>query len=156
MRPRRAQIRAGLGKDFPQGWQFKPEISVKPAGGAGRCHRLPAIVRRSARQGAGSASNPGSADIVADSRGLLDRLIETALRCPNANIEIAGHTDADGDGAANQALSEKRAQAVVDYLVRAGLPGEPLHAGRLWQHASRSPATTPTKARRRTAASISW
>ena len=25
------QIRAGLGKDFPQGWQFKPEISVKPA-----------------------------------------------------------------------------------------------------------------------------
>ena len=26
-----AQIRAGLGKDFPQGWQFKAEISVKPA-----------------------------------------------------------------------------------------------------------------------------
>ena len=26
-----AQIRAGLGKDFPQGFQFKPEISVKPA-----------------------------------------------------------------------------------------------------------------------------
>ena len=26
-----AQIRAGLGKDFPQGWQFKPEISVRPA-----------------------------------------------------------------------------------------------------------------------------
>src|SRR6201999_4296233 len=25
-----AQIRAGLGKDFPQGFQFKPEISVKP------------------------------------------------------------------------------------------------------------------------------
>ena len=24
------QIRAGLGKDFPQGFQFKPEISVKP------------------------------------------------------------------------------------------------------------------------------
>ena len=26
-----AQIRAGLGKDFPQGFQFKPDISVKPA-----------------------------------------------------------------------------------------------------------------------------
>src|SRR5204862_7948336 len=26
-----AQIRAGLGKDFPQGWQFKADISVKPA-----------------------------------------------------------------------------------------------------------------------------
>src|SRR5438445_691256 len=66
----------------------------------------------------------GKADIVADSAGLLDRLIETALRCPTANIEIAGHTDTDGDEAANQALSEKRAQAVADYLVKAGLPAD--------------------------------
>src|SRR6267154_1746875 len=64
----------------------------------------------------------GRGDISQDSLGLLDRLIETALRCPNANIEIAGHTDGDGDQDANQALSEKRAQAVADYLVRAGLP----------------------------------
>ena len=64
----------------------------------------------------------GKADIVADSAGLLDRLIETALRCPTASIEIAGHTDADGEDAFNQTLSEKRAQAVTDYLVKAGLP----------------------------------
>ena len=44
------------------------------------------------------------------------------MRCPTANIEIAGHTDADGDDAVNQALSEKRAQAVVDYLVKAACP----------------------------------
>jgi len=44
------------------------------------------------------------------------------LRCPASNIEVAGHTDTDGDDEANQALSEKRAQAVVDYLVKAGLP----------------------------------
>jgi OOP family OmpA-OmpF porin len=67
---------------------------------------------------------PARATIDPDSAGLLDRLIETALRCPSTNIEIAGHTDADGDDAANQALSEKRAQAVVDYLVKAGLPGD--------------------------------
>ena len=64
----------------------------------------------------------GRATIDADSMGLLDRLIETALRCPTANLEIAGHTDSDGDGAANLALSTRRAQAVVDYLVKAGLP----------------------------------
>jgi OOP family OmpA-OmpF porin len=64
----------------------------------------------------------GKADIDPDSAGLLDRLVETALRCPASNIEVAGDTDADGDDASNQALSEKRAQAVVDYLVKAGLP----------------------------------
>ena len=66
----------------------------------------------------------GRADLIQDSAGLLDRLIETALRCPAANIEIAGHTDADGDDASNQALSERRAQAVIDYLVKAGLPAD--------------------------------
>ena len=50
--------------------------------------------------------------------------METALRCPTANIEVAGHTDADGEDGFNQALSEKRAQAVVDYLVKAGLPAD--------------------------------
>jgi OOP family OmpA-OmpF porin len=64
----------------------------------------------------------GRSTLDPDSGGLLDRLIETALRCPTANIEVEGHTDAAGDAAANQSLSEKRAQAVVDYLVKAGLP----------------------------------
>jgi OOP family OmpA-OmpF porin len=115
------QIRAGLGKEFPQGWQFKPEISVKPAAAPVDptvCQQLFADLLGKAR----IRFEPGKADIVADSAGLLDRLIETALRCPNANIEVAGHTDSDGEEPANQALSEKRAQAVADYLVRAGLP----------------------------------
>src|SRR5205809_2838077 len=115
------QIRAGLGKDFPQGWQFKPEISVKPAAApvdATVCQQLFAELLGKAR----IRFESGKADIVAESAGLLDRLIETALRCPTANIEISGHTDTDGDDAANQALSEMRAQAVADYLVKAGLP----------------------------------
>jgi OmpA-OmpF porin, OOP family len=115
------QIRAGLGKDFPQGWQFKPEIPVKPAAApvdATVCQQLFSDLLGKAR----IRFDSGKADIAADSAGLLDRLIETALRCPNANIEVAGHTDADGEEAANQALSEKRAQAVADYLVKAGLP----------------------------------
>jgi OOP family OmpA-OmpF porin len=115
------QIRAGLGKDFPQGWQFKPEISVRPPAApvdATVCQQLFADLLGKAR----IRFESGRADIVADSAGLLDRLIETALRCPNANIEIAGHTDSDGDDTANQELSEKRAQAVAHYLVKAGLP----------------------------------
>lgn len=117
------EIRAGLGKDFPQGWQFKPEISVRPAAApvdATVCQQLFTDLLGKAR----IRFESGKADIVADSAGLLDRLIETALRCPTANIEISGHTDTDGDEAANQALSEKRAQAVADYLVKAGLPAD--------------------------------
>jgi OOP family OmpA-OmpF porin len=116
-----AQIRAGLGKEFPSNWQFKPEISVKPPAApvdATVCQQLFSELLGKAR----IRFESGKADIAADSAGLLDRLIETALRCPNANIEIAGHTDAAGEEAANQVLSEKRAQAVTDYLVRAGLP----------------------------------
>jgi OmpA-OmpF porin, OOP family len=114
-------IRGGLGKDFPKDWQLKPDISVKPAAApvdATVCQQL-----FSDLLGRGKIRFvSGRATIDPDSVGLLDRLIETALRCPNADIEIAGHTDADGEDGFNQALSEKRAQAVVDYLVKAGLP----------------------------------
>ena len=36
-------------------------------------------------------------------------------------LRVEGHTDSDGDPAANQVLSEHRAQAVVDYLVSHGV-----------------------------------
>ena len=116
-----AQIRAGLGKDFPQGFQFKPDISVKPASApvdASVCQQLFSELLGKAKV----RFESGRASIDPDSTGLLDHLVEIALRCPNSNIEVAGHTDADGEDTANQALSEKRAQAVVDYLVKAGLP----------------------------------
>jgi OmpA-OmpF porin, OOP family len=115
------QIRAGLGKDFPQGWQFKADISVKPAAApvdATVCQQLFADLLAKGK----IRFESGRDTINPDSAGLLDRLIETALRCPTVNIEIAGHTDADGEDGFNQALSEKRAQAVIDYLVKAGLP----------------------------------
>jgi OOP family OmpA-OmpF porin len=118
-----AQIRSGLGKDFPQGFQFKPEISVKPAA-APVDHTVCQQLLSELLSKGSIHFEPAHATIDPDSAGLLDRLTETALRCPSTNIEIAGHTDADGDDAANQALSEKRAQAVVDYLVKAGLPGD--------------------------------
>ena len=35
----------------------------------------------------------GQANIDSDSRGLMDRLVEIALRCPTASLEIGGHTD---------------------------------------------------------------
>jgi len=115
------QIRASIAKDFPQGWQVKADISVKPAAApvdSTVCQQLfsDLLAKGTIRFDSGRSS------IDPDSAGLLDRLIETALRCPTAEVEIAGHTDGDGEDGFNQALSEKRAQAVTDYLVKAGLP----------------------------------
>ena len=41
---------------------------------------------------------------------------------PDAKLTITGHTDSVGSDAYNQGLSERRAQAVADYLVRSGIP----------------------------------
>lgn len=118
-----AQIRTALPKDVPQGWQVKAEISVKPQAAPVDptvCQQLLSdlLAKGTIR------FETGRADIDRDSAGLLDRLVEIAMRCPSANIEVAGHTDAAGEEPANQALSEKRAQAVIGYLVQAGLPAD--------------------------------
>jgi OOP family OmpA-OmpF porin len=115
------QLRGNLVKDFPQGWQLKADISVKPAAApvdATVCQQLfsEVLAKGTIR------FESGRSTLDLDSAGLLDHLTEIALRCPTTNIEVGGHTDTDGDNAANQALSERRAQAVVDYLVKAGLP----------------------------------
>jgi OOP family OmpA-OmpF porin len=121
------QVRTALASELPQGWKAAADISVRPASSpvdASVCQQLFAALfaKGSIRFETGSAS------IDRDSLALLDRLVETASRCQATPIEVAGHTDAAGDDAANQALSEKRAQAVVDYLVRAGLPSDRLTA----------------------------
>jgi len=118
-----AQIRAGLAKDFPQAWQLKAELSVKPAAAPVDPTVCQQLLSELLEKGQ-IRFEPGRAAIDPDSAGLLDRLVETTLRCPTAKIEIAGHTDADGEDAFNQALSEKRAQAVADYLVKAGLSAD--------------------------------
>ena len=45
------------------------------------------------------------------------RLGDILVQWPDLRIEVSGHTDAIGSDASNQSLSEKRAQAVLDYLV---------------------------------------
>ena len=65
--------------------------------------------------------NSGAA-INTDAYRALDALIELAVQCPSLVIEVVGHTDSSGEEAANLAISEARAAAVVDYMVSRGLP----------------------------------
>ena len=50
----------------------------------------------------------------------LKEAIEFVKRYPGSRIEIAGHTDNIGAPQYNQILSEKRAEAVREYLIREG------------------------------------
>lgn len=68
------------------------------------------------------------ADAALDSKSkpTLDRLVEIANECPTFKISIEGHTDSEGIPERNDPLSERRAQAVVDYLVDAGVEADRL------------------------------
>jgi OOP family OmpA-OmpF porin len=56
------------------------------------------------------------ADIEVASFETLDKIANVLLDCPDASIEVAGHTDSVGEDAFNLALSEKRAESVASYL----------------------------------------
>lgn len=70
----------------------------------------------------------GKARISAVSSGVLDTIVATIGRCSGNAVEVSGHTDSSGDEAANVALSEQRAKAVVTYLTDAGVPASRLTA----------------------------
>lgn len=74
----------------------------------------------------------GSATLTAASLPVLDQAagaISDALASrPGLHVSIEGHTDSDGDDAANLTLSQQRAQAVSDYLVGHGVPAASLSA----------------------------
>ena len=69
----------------------------------------------------------GSAEIDQQGRRLLNRLAAVAVRCLNSSVmrlEIAGHTDAQGNDNNNQVLSERRAEAVRNALADRGVRPE--------------------------------
>ncbi len=59
-----------------------------------------------------------------DAAEILDGLLETLKDNPTLKIELASHTDSRGPDSYNKALSQRRAQAAVDYLVGRGIDRE--------------------------------
>jgi outer membrane protein OmpA-like peptidoglycan-associated protein len=84
---------------------------------ADRCTTLLSSTARSGR----ITFDFGSAELQSESSRTLDKLVEIAKSCPNSRIDITGHTDAVGGADVNDALSIRRAEAVVQYLVGKGI-----------------------------------
>lgn len=59
----------------------------------------------------------GSSALSEDAKYQLDEVARTALTLRGYTLEITGFADATGNAKANKALSQRRAQAVIDYLV---------------------------------------
>lgn len=64
---------------------------------------------------------PGSLPILDNAASILKTLPEGTA------VEVAGHTDSDGDAASNQALSEARAASVAEYLTNQGVDADTLN-----------------------------
>jgi len=64
-----------------------------------------------------------SAKLTAGSTAMLDEGVKILKRHSDLKVEIAGHTDSQGAEEYNQGLSERRAQAVADYLIGHGANG---------------------------------
>ena len=66
------------------------------------------------------------ADIRPDAQVILDTAVEVLNENSLVGVEVGAHTDATGPDVYNQSLSERRARAVRDYLVRGGVSGDRL------------------------------
>ncbi len=60
-------------------------------------------------------------DIRADAEKILDNLVSTMNNNPSIRIELSSHTDSRASASYNMKLSQKRAEAAVNYLVSHGI-----------------------------------
>ena len=70
----------------------------------------------------------GSAEVLPDHARQLDRIVTVMTLLPHVTVQVVGHADQRGGDESNLVLSQRRAEAVVAYLVGAGIEGDRLSA----------------------------
>lgn len=83
------------------------------------------------------------ADIKPEFHARLDEVVEVLKQNPEVRVRVEGHTDDRGSAAYNQALSERRANAVVAYLVSRGIASDRLVPKGFGEAAPVRPNDTP-------------
>jgi OOP family OmpA-OmpF porin len=69
-----------------------------------------------------------SAELDASSKAALDAAVDVIKSHSAVKMDVVGYTDSSGPESYNQGLSERRAQAAVDYLVSRGVDASQLRA----------------------------
>jgi len=70
----------------------------------------------------------GQAELRDESVSELERILDLMQRNPGVKLQINGHTDDSGDADVNKALSLKRAETVMAFLVNKGIVPDRLKA----------------------------
>lgn len=121
------RIEAQLTAALPAGFTLETNLDATPPQS-----RVAALVCQElldAELGAeGVKFNEGSTLVAPESEGRLDRLVAVLERCPESMVEIGGHTDSGGAAERNQALSQLRAESVMNYLIESGISADRLSA----------------------------
>jgi OOP family OmpA-OmpF porin len=113
----RFSVLAGTNASLPIVLSAKPRVSQVE------------LTNREVKLGMQIMFTPNSAEIEARSSGLLNEILDVLARNPQLkHIEVQGHTDNRGDPAQNLALSQQRAEAVVQWLIQAGIDPTRLEA----------------------------
>lgn len=119
------EIADAANEELPQGYETTVTVATRQDGqpvGVDRCLNLiqGQLQRRRIE------FNGAKATISGESLGALDRIAAVLERCPDVDFEVGAHSDADGSTSKNRDLTQTRAEAVVDYLVDAGVRRERL------------------------------
>ncbi|MEZ4365822.1 MAG: OmpA family protein [Kofleriaceae bacterium] len=114
--------------ECPEALDLCPGQPGLPPDGCGQRYQLITIteVKIELKQTVYFATN--KATIQKKSFPLLAEVAQALADRPSLRVRIEGHTDSRGKDAANMVLSQRRAEAVRDHLVAAGIDGERLVA----------------------------
>jgi outer membrane protein OmpA-like peptidoglycan-associated protein len=121
-------IREQLNRNMPKGYRGHDAVEVRSQPQASDPEMRRKAAARACQEELRNAADEGlirfkrgRADIDHRSYATLNRLASIAKSCPYFKIEIEGHTDAEGTPKRNQRLSDRRANAVMTFLIRAGV-----------------------------------
>jgi outer membrane protein OmpA-like peptidoglycan-associated protein len=70
----------------------------------------------------------GSTTLLPESQKVLDQVFESLTEWPEIKLEVQAHTDNSSPSASSMALSQKRAEAIRDYLIKKGIESSRLIA----------------------------
>lgn len=118
------QIKAGVASDA---FVFVSDLTVEAGEQIEDATKCQTLFNEATAQTSIRFAN-GRADLLPASRVVLDRLALAVKQCSAFNIQVEGHTDSVGSATLNKALSEARAQSVVEYLTDKGVLADQVKA----------------------------